>query len=381
MSGSRSGAAAGSGRTALHLGIRQRFASGFQLEASVDVDLPGGTLLVLFGPSGAGKTTILREIAGLERPDSGVVRFGTDVWCDTAASLWQPPQTRRIGLVFQEATLFPHLTVHDNIRYGVRPVSDTGPAPAAPRPTVAEIETMLGLEDLDTRYPRELSGGEAQRVALARALAPRPQLLLLDEPFAALDAPTRLRLRRDLRALLQATHTPAVLVTHDRNEALAMGDVIAVVLGGRVRQVGAVADVFSRPVDAGVAASLGVDAVLPARVVAAGGGLVEVAVGEVVLHVAERDAVTVGADVYACVRAEDVTLELQAPAHASARNHLAARVVSIAAEGPVDRVTLDCGFALDALITRRSRDEMRLAPGGRVTAAVKATSVHLVPRV
>jgi molybdate transport system ATP-binding protein len=115
--------------------------------------------------------------------------------------------------------------------------------------------------------------------------------------------------------------------------------------------------------------------------VAVGGGIVEVAVGEVVLHVAERDVVAVGADVYACVRAEDVTLELHAPAHASARNHLAARVVSIAAEGPVDRVTLDCGFALDALITRRSREELALEPGAAVTAAVKATSVHLVPRL
>jgi molybdate transport system ATP-binding protein len=380
MNQSSSGAAANSGRNALRLEIRQRFASGFELEASVDVELAGGTLLVLFGPSGAGKTTILREIAGLERPESGVIRFGVEVWCDTAGSIWRPPQTRRIGLVFQEPTLFPHLTVGENVRYGVRHVPDTGPTPPAPW-SAAEIVAMLGLEDLDKRYPRELSGGEAQRVALARALAPRPQLLLLDEPFAALDAPTRLRLRRDLRALLQTTQTPAVLVTHDRNEALAMGDVIAVVLGGRVRQVGAVADVFSRPVDAAVAASLGVDAVLPARVVAVGSGLVEVAVGEVVLHVAERDAVAIGADVYACVRAEDVTLELQAPAHASARNHLAARVVAIAAEGPVDRVTLDCGFALDALITRRSREELRLAPGVRVTAAVKATSVHLVPRL
>ncbi|MBW8861109.1 MAG: ATP-binding cassette domain-containing protein, partial [Acidobacteria bacterium] len=223
-----SGAAPGSRRNALHVDIRQLFASSFQLVASVDVDLPGGTLLVLFGPSGAGKTTILREIAGLERPDNGVIRFGAEVWCDTAGSIWQPPQARRIGLVFQEPTLFPHLTVQDNIRYGVRHVSDTGPTPTAAPRTLADIETMLGLSDLDKRYPRELSGGEAQRVALARALAPRPQLLLLDEPFASLDAPTRLRLRRDLRALLQTTQTPAVLVTHDRNEALAMGDVIAV---------------------------------------------------------------------------------------------------------------------------------------------------------
>ena len=141
---------------------------------------------------------------------------------------------------------------------------------------------MLGIGDLGNRYPRALSGGEAQRVALARALAPDPRLLLLDEPFASLDAPTRLRLRREVRALLQTTGTPAILVTHDRTEALAMGDTVAVVIGGRVRQVGPVGDVFSRPADADVAASLGIEAVLPAHVIASSGGLIEVAVDDVV---------------------------------------------------------------------------------------------------
>jgi molybdate transport system ATP-binding protein len=239
---------------------------------------------------------------------------------------------------------------------------------------------VLGVSDLEKRYPSALSGGEAQRVALARALATRPALLLLDEPFAALDAPTRHRLRRDVRALLQTTGTPAVLVTHDRTEALAIGDLAAIVVGGRVRQTGPIADVFSRPADAEIAASLGVEAVLPARIVGSSGGLIAVAVDRVVLHVAERDPVAAGTDVYACIRAEDVTLETRGAAQASTRNHLAARVVHIASEGPIDRVTLDCGFPLDALITRRSRDDLQLAPGMQITAAVKATSVHLVPR-
>ena len=246
--------------------------------------------------------------------------------------------------------------------------------------SVEEIVMMLGIADLGNRYPRALSGGEAQRVALARALAPDPRLLLLDEPFASLDAPTRLRLRREVRALLQTTGTPAILVTHDRTEALAMGDTVAVVIGGRVRQVGPVSDVFGRPADAEIAASLGIEAVLPAHVVASSGGVIEVAVGAVILHVAEREPIAPGSDVYACIRAEDVTLETRSPGQASTRNHLAAHVVSIASEGPIERVTLDCGFALDALITRRSREELNLAPGAQVTAAIKATSVHLVPR-
>ena len=380
---------------ALHVAVRQQLAADFAIDVRLDVDLRPGSMLVLFGPSGAGKTTILRQLAGLERPDAGAIRFGDETWCDTARGICRPPQARRVGLVFQEPTLFPHLTVRRNISYGisdsshrtrVRPGSDPPPSERVrpgsdPDFAVAGMAKLLGIEALENRYPRVLSGGEAQRVALARALAPDPQLLLLDEPFAALDAPARLRLRRDVRALLQTTGTPAILVTHDRIEALALGDIVAVVIGGRVRQVGPVSDVFSRPADAQIAASLGIEAVLPASVVESAGGIIEVAVGDVILHVAERDPIPPGAAVYVCVRAEDVTVETRASGQASTRNHLAARVVSIASEGPIDRVTLDCGFAVDALITRRSRDELDLTPGAQVTAAIKATSIHLVPRV
>lgn len=371
---------------ALTVCVSQRLSGGLVVAPSLDVELPPGSLLVLFGPSGAGKTTILRQLAGLEKPDEGAIRFGGAVWCDLAAGVWMPPQERRVGLVFQEPSLFPHLTVRDNIAYGVG--SGTSRAD--------EIASVLGIKPLLARMPRALSGGEAQRVALARALAPDPRLLLLDEPFAALDAPARIRLRRDVRALLHRTGTPAILVTHDRSEAMAMGDRVAVAVAGRVRQVGPVAEVFSRPADVDVAASLGVETVLPGRVRASADGLLEVTVDRAVIHVAERsgsldagarsgrDAMAIGSDVYVCIRAEDVTIEARAPdaaAAASTRNHLPARLVAVASEGPVDRVTLDCGFLLDALITRRSREEMRLAPGAQVTAAIKATSVHLVPRL
>ncbi len=356
----------------LHVAAEQRFAGGFAVTASLDVDLAPGSMLVLFGPSGAGKTTILRQIAGLERPDAGTIGFGGEAWCDTARQVWQPPQSRRIGVVFQEPTLFPHLTVRDNIQYGIGARLNGEP--------VTEIETMLGIGELGGRYPRALSGGEAQRVALARALAPAPRLLLLDEPFASLDAPTRLRLRREVRALLQAKGTPAILVTHDRNEALAMGDTVAVVIGGRVRQVGPVSEVFSRPADAEIAAALGIEAVLPARVMGSSDGLIEVAVDDMILHAVDREPIAPGSGVYVCIRAEDVTLERRSAGQASTRNHLEARVVSIASEGPIERVSLDCGFALDALITRRSREELELTSGAQVTAAIKATSVHLVRR-
>jgi molybdate transport system ATP-binding protein len=354
----------------------QRFAGGFGVEAAFDVDLGEGSILVLFGPSGAGKTTILRQVAGLERPDAGTIRCGDAVWFDSARAVWRPPQERRVGVVFQEPALFPHLSVTQNITYGVRPLQKESDPARGQTPV-----DVLDVDAFRNRPTRTLSGGEAQRVALARALAPAPRLLLLDEPFASLDAPTRTRLRRDVRVLLQRLGTPAILVTHDRTEAISMGDVMAVTIGGRIRQVGPIADVFSHPIDADVAASLGVEAVLPARVTGASNGLMSVAIGGVEIQVAERDGVGVGADVYACIRAEDVTLETARPAHASTRNHLGARVVAITAEGPIDRVTLDCGFPLDALITRQAREELRLGPGDRVTAAIKATSVHLVPRM
>jgi molybdate transport system ATP-binding protein len=354
----------------LSLRARQRFPSGFVTAPDLDVELTPGSLVVLFGPSGAGKTTMLRQIAGLERPDEGRLSFDGETWCDVARRVWVPPQRRRVGLVFQEPTLFPHLSVADNIAFGAD----------ARASRVAELASLVGVEPLLARRPRALSGGEGQRVALARALAINPRLLLLDEPFASLDAPTRVRLRRDVRALLQRMQTPALLVTHDRAEAMAIGDELVVVMDGRVRQAGPIAAVFSRPADAEVAAALGIEAVLPARIVGSADGLLSVAVGGVTIQAAEREPMTVGAEVFACVRAEDVTIETGSPAHASARNHLVARIVAIAPDGPVDRVTLDCGFALDAIITRRSREDLQLAPGVQVTAGIKATSVHVVAR-
>jgi molybdate transport system ATP-binding protein len=360
---------------ALRVTVRERFASGFAIDADLEAPLAAGGILVLFGPSGAGKTTILRHVAGLERSRTAVVRYGDDVWSDASHRVWTTPQQRRVGVVFQEPTLFPHLSVRDNIEYGLSSSREFMMQRSR------EVGGLLGVTALFDRFPSALSGGEARRVALARAIAPAPRLLLLDEPFSALDAPTRARLRQDVRALLHRTSTPAILVTHDRTEAMAMGDSIAVVVNGGIRQTGAIADVFSRPVDADVAASLGVEAVLPARVVRSQDGLLTVAVGSVDLSVAQRDPEMPATDVYVCIRAEDVTIETQSTSHGSTRNRLPARIVSIAPEGPVDRVMLDCGFALDALITHRSREELRLSEGSTVTAAVKATSIHLVPRV
>jgi molybdate transport system ATP-binding protein len=385
---------------ALTVNIEKRFPNGVTIAADLRVSMPPGTILVLFGPSGSGKTTIVRSIAGLERPERGIIVFNGETWLDAGTPVFVEPQGRRVGYVFQEAALFPHLTVLGNVRYGDRtPDLKVGPiyAPVGPSFSSGEDKVrfydsldavdpvnslleMLDLGDLATRYPRQLSGGQAQRVALARALAATPRLLLLDEPFAALDTPARASLRRLLRSSIERLGIAAVLVTHDRTEAIALGDQMAVLAGGRIRQVGPVLDVFRRPADLIVARSVGVESVVPATIERIEGGLLDLRVGDTVLRAVETDVDSQTRDVFACIRAEDVTIERAATPAASARNHLPGRIVGIESEGPIERLTLDCGFPLAALITHQAREELALQVGTPVTAAIKATAIHVIAR-
>jgi len=231
---------------------------------------------------------------------------------------------------------------------------------------------------MEGRFPAQLSGGERQRVALARALARDPALVLFDEPLAALDLPLRDPMRQELRQFLRSIDVPSVVVTHDRVDALMLGDRMAVLSGGYIRQVGSVPEVFSRPADVVVAASVGVENVVSGTIVEAADGLATVRVGDAAIRAAQTDAAP-GA-VFVCIRAEDVILERQHVSELSARNRWSGRVTAVHPEGSVVRVTVDCGFALTALITRPSHDELRVAPGSSVTALVKATAVHLVRR-
>lgn len=360
----------------LVVAIDARFASGAVVAADFRADLSGGSVLGLFGPSGSGKTTVVRAVAGLLRPDSGRIAFDGDTWYDERT--WIEPQKRRAGYVSQTPALFPHLDVRRNIEFW----KHGGPR-ATGGPATEELLALVELEGYGTRLPRELSGGQAQRVALARAIAAGPRLLLLDEPFASLDEPTRARLRALLRALVDRLRIPTVLVTHDRTDAIAMCDQMAVLAEGRVRQAAPVAEVFARPADLVVARSVGVESVLPARIERVGEGLVDLRVNGVQLRAVDPDSGTraeAGAEMFACVRAADVVLERVLSSTASARNHLPGRVVRVDADGHVERVTVDCGFPLVALITRNARDEMALEPGSAVVAAIKATAVHLIQR-
>jgi molybdate transport system ATP-binding protein len=240
-----------------------------------------------------------------------------------------------------------------------------------------EFLEAFGLSALAARHPRAISSGQRQRVALARALAAEPALLLLDEPLSALDAAARIRTREQLRQLLLSSGVPSIIVTHDRMEAVALGDWIAVMADGRIRQCGPVEDVFQRPADAQVAESVGVENVLPAHIVDRSAGLLTLATGGA--HLQSVDSGETG-PVVACIRAEDVALTRELSPASSIRNRLAGRVRSLTFEGPLARVALDCGFPLMAVITAQSAREMDLQPDDHVCAIVKTTAVHVAAR-
>jgi molybdate transport system ATP-binding protein len=357
----------------LTIDVERAYRGGPTVVAAFDVPLDPPGITVLFGPSGSGKTTILRCIAGLERPDRGRVTFDGETWSNTDDQVWVDPGHRRVGLLHQEYALFPHLTVRKNVGYGLRRTDRVGRADR-----VADLLHRFSITELADRRPGQLSGGERQRVALARTVAPGPRLLLLDEPLSALDSPTRDRLRGELRRLLVDLAVPAIVVTHDRAEALSLGDRMIVVIGGRVRQIAPVDEVFTHPADLEVAAIVGVESVIPARVRERADGLLR-------LEAAGRQLIAVdtgidGDEVFACIRAEEVVLRADAPVAESARNQLRATIVEFVREGPLLRVRLDAGFELAALITPQALEELDLRVGTPLLAVVKAPSVHCVAR-
>ena len=353
--------------------FEKHYPRGATIRASFSQPAQGFHATVVFGPSGSGKTTVLRCLAGLVRPERGSIRFSDQVWFDSARGIHCRPQQRGVGFLFQDYALFPHLTVAKNIAFGLGRVSATDR-----RTRVAALLELLGLSGLEDRYPRELSAGQQQRVALARAVAPRPRLLLLDEPLSALDTPTRQTLRGELRRILVEIDTPAVIVTHDPIEAVSLADQAVVLADGSVRQAGPIHEVFSRPVDGTVARTVGIETIHPAQIVGVCEDLATVRAGT-----AELLALSAGlapGPVYVCIRGEDVTLERNPDPQTSARNRLPATVSTLVPEGPLLRVILDCGFPLTAVITRPAAEQLGLQPGERLTALVKAPAIHLVPR-
>ncbi len=275
-------------------GLAKSFASVAALDGA-DLVIVSGHLTALLGPSGCGKSTLLRVIAGFERPDTGTVSVRGHVVA--GPSVHVPPERRKTGIVPQEQALFPHLSVAGNVGYGLGRKARRGP----------RVEAMLdlcGLGGLGGRMPHELSGGQQQRVALARALAPEPAVVLLDEPFASLDATLRAELRAEIAAILRAAGQTALLVTHDQDEALSMADSVAVMRSGRIVQHAAPLDIYHHPVDPWVARFVGLANVLDGDVVEP--GHVECALGT--LRAVGPATAAAGALVQVVVRPEQVVL-------------------------------------------------------------------------
>ncbi|MFF4276916.1 ABC transporter ATP-binding protein [Streptomyces sp. NPDC001536] len=245
---------------ALHVeGLTKSYGAGEPVLRGLELTVPAGALAAVLGPSGCGKTTLLRIIAGFLHADAGSVRLGDRTLVGSGVHL--PPERRRIGIVPQEGALFPHLSVARNVAFGL-----TGTDRAERRRRTEEMLELVGLAGYGDRMPHELSGGQQQRIALARALAPRPQLVLLDEPFNALDSALRTGLRSDVRAALRATGATALLVTHDQQEALSTADLVAVVRDGRVAQCDTPQNLYGRPADPWIADFVGDAVLLPATV-------------------------------------------------------------------------------------------------------------------
>lgn len=331
-----------------------------------------GELLAIIGPNGSGKSTLLRVLGLLEPPTAGEVRFrGQAVARRDLLTV-----RRQMASVFQDPLLVD-ATAFDNVALGLR---FRGLSRGEIVPRVQRWMDRLGVGHLAERRARTLSGGEAQRTALARALVLQPAVLLLDEPFSALDQPTREALIVELGRILRHDRITTVLVTHDRGEAMTLGDQVAAMMDGRILQLADAARLFRAPASEVVARFVGVETIVDGRVVAAGDGLLTLDVAGQKIEVAAGRG-QAGEEVRLCVRPEDVTLTVPGEVSlSSSRNQLTGTITQLLPSGAQVRALVDCGFPLVALVTHRSVEEMSMVEGLPVVASFKATAAHVIPR-
>jgi molybdate transport system ATP-binding protein len=364
-----------SGSFSLSAHIRKRHSRQGEFLLDADFSVPAG-FTILFGSSGAGKTTLLDCIAGLLNPDSGSIQVGSQVFFDSESGVVVPVARRNVGYVFQDLALFPHLTVEGNIAYGL------DRADAADRGTrILAILEAFRVRDLRRRRPREISGGERQRVALARSLVTDPCILLLDEPLAALDSPTKARILDDLRAWNVAHRIPILYVTHSREEVFALGERVLVLDQGRILAQGTPHEVMSAPRQETIAHLAGFENIFDATLVAAHedrgtmtcrltNGIVELQTPLV--------RVEDGAKLRIGIRAGDILLATQRPQGLSARNVLKGTVKSVVRRDVVIVARVEVGVELEVHLTLAARDDLQLGPGRDVWLVVKTHSCHLM---
>jgi len=335
---------------------------------NIDFNLSRGEILVVLGPNGSGKSVTLETIAGFHRPDAGrIVVTGRDV---TAL----PPEHRKIGFVVQNFGLFPHLTVAQNVAIGERGKHATDVH-------IQDLLSYFGIAHLADRAPAELSAGEKQRVALARALASAPDLFLFDEPFSALDAETRAQLRMELKTFLRALAIPAIFVTHDHDEAMALADRVVMLRDGGIVQRGTAAEIFNKPVNSFVARFVGVENILAARVATRFGNLLTLAFNGQTLHaVAPADVQFRDGTAGLAIRAEHVAVSpgTNRAGAAPTDNTLQGRIKALRILGPLATVEVECGFSLKAYLLSPQVQAMGLAEGNAVKLQIPADAIHVM---
>jgi molybdate transport system ATP-binding protein len=358
----------------LSVSLRQRTPVPLDVEFTCDP----GEVLAIFGPSGSGKTTILRSIAGLHLPEHASVRSGADTWSDTATRTAAPPHRRAVGVVFQEYALFPHLTARGNV------MTALGHRPSGERRRRADqLLDLVHLSDRHDRRPHELSGGERQRVALARALAREPAVLLLDEPFAAVDRTVRRRLQDEIDELRRTLDIPLVLVTHDFDDVVRLATQLMILDGGRALAIGGLADLTSRPDLPWLRAAVGLGSVFDARVGRRDSerGLLELTFDGGTLLASDR-VLSPGTSVRVRIAARDIILATSEPQGLSLHNVLSGTVSALNVDPAFDHIVVQIavgGILLLAEVTRDAIARLGLAGGTQLYALIKSVSIAVVP--
>jgi molybdate transport system ATP-binding protein len=361
-------------------GLEVRLEQVGPIPLAAEFTCPRGQLLALVGPSGSGKTTILRCIAGLQRPTIGHVACDDTTLLDTDTNIDLPPQQRQVGMVFQDYALFPHLSALDNVRLVLRDLPEDE-REARARGWLARTR-VAGLE---TRHPGQLSGGEQQRVALARALARNPAMLLLDEPFSAVDQVTRHRLRLELADLARDLEVPIVLVTHDLDEASMLADQICVLRRGRTLQQGPPEEVLARPVSAEVARLIDRRNIHVAQVTGhdPGGGWSEISWGGCTLRGTHAPNFAAGEKVSWCIASTDVLLIPDRARREDGENGFDTRVIGLLRGGALSQAVLKCssapGLLLHMTVPTRVARRHALTVGRELRVSLPREAIHIMP--
>jgi molybdate transport system ATP-binding protein len=354
--------------------IKKQLGSGNSHILTIDVTVRvNGGITVLFGSSGAGKTSILRAIAGIITPDEGRISFGENVFFDSGAGINLPMRQRKLGYVFQNHALFPHMTAEQNVLYGIKSNS-----PGA-RGRVRELFEMLGIPYAAPRFPRELSGGEQQRVSLARALATDPLLMLLDEPLTAVDVATRSRLLEEIAAIQQQSGIPFLYVTHNHSEAVRLGDTMLVIDEGRIIQEGTPLEILNAPRTAPVARIVGTENVFTGKILHhhPEDGTTVVDANSCLIEL-PYNGLAIGSRVTVGLRSEDIIVSREHLTQTSARNVLPGKIRDILMDVDKTELVVACGIDFKVSVTRAAVRKLGLEIGDDVYLLIKARAVHLL---